>query len=405
MRALNDWLDSYIEYTQETESASIFHKWVGVSMIGSALRRKVWFNFGRIKVYPNLFVVLVAEPGIARKTQAISYGEDLLVELPEIKLSADAITPEALLQDLESAADQAVMPDNTTLTHSSLAVMSGEFESFLGQRKENTKMLVTLTDLFDCKSRPFTYRTKQSGSSVIPHPFMNMIAATTPESLASALPSTAIGGGLTSRIIFIWAGGKSKKIDVPEITSEMIELNELLLQDLSVIARITGGYNFSKESRQWWGDYYSAYDERGTSRICKDPTFNGWYSRKPVFILKVGTILAASHGQSLTIENRDFERAVVLIEEAERYMGNAFSAVGRSEITADVDLVRKTVEKVGTIHEKKLLQLHWRDVDAKKFENVMATLVKGGMVLREFIEVKGKEPEIWYHSVKKGGGR
>jgi len=73
-------------------------------------------------------------------------------------------------------------------------------------------MLVLLTDLFDCEELPWKYRTKHSGSNVIPSVFLNLVAATTPDALASALPSTAIGGGLTSRIMFIWADKKYKKV-------------------------------------------------------------------------------------------------------------------------------------------------------------------------------------------------
>lgn len=395
MRQLLDWLDGYIKYTQETESAAIFHKWVGLSLIASVLRRKVHFNFGRIKIYPNLFIVFVSEPGISRKTQAISFGEDILREIPGIGISADATTPQALLEDLELSADDAVMPDNTTYRHSSLNIMSGEFESFLGQKKENSKMIITLTDLYDCKSRPFKYRTKHSGSNIVPHVFLNLLAATTPESLASVLPSTAIGGGLTSRIMFIWAGGKEKKVDVPFLTDDMITLQQILIQDLSIIARLAGNYDFTPESRAWWADFYSKYEERDPARICKDPAFGGWYSRKPTLIVKVATILAASRTNERKVDVMDFERAVQIIEEGERTMGKTFIAVGRSDVTAEVDLVRNVVHRYKYLSEKKLLQIVWRDVDAKKFDNVMATLVRSGSVKREF-SGPNKEKEIWY---------
>lgn len=395
MRQLGDWINSYIEYTRDTESAAIFHKWVSISAIGSALRRKVHFRFGRIRVYPNLFVILVSEPGIARKTQAINYGEEILNDITGVTISADAITPQALLEDLEEAADDSLMPDNTVFRHSSLSILSGEFESFLGQRKENSKMIVTLTDLFDCKTRPFKYRTKHAGSNIVPHVFLNMIAATTPESLANALPSTAIGGGLTTRMIFIWAEDKEKKVDVPELTKRMRELKQLLIQDLSIISRIAGSYNFNPESRQWWADFYHSYDERDPKRICKDPAFNGWYSRKPLFIIKVGMIVAASHSNDRIVTTQDFERAKEYIEEAEHLMGKTFTAIGRSEITADVDLVRNVIERHNNISEKKLLQMVWRDVDARKFDNVISTLLRSGDVRRTYLG-PGEEKEVWY---------
>lgn len=394
-RSLEDWLTTYIEYTTYTESAAIFHKWVGISLIASALRRKVWFNFGRIKVHPNLFIVLVAEPGIARKTQAISYGDEILTELTGIVLSADATTPQALLEDLEGAANPATMPDNTVLTHCSLTISSGEFESFLGQKRDNTRMIVTLTDLFDCRMRPFRYRTKHAGSNTIPNPYLNLIAATTPEGVANSLPPSAIGGGLTSRIIFLWADDKEQKIDVPEETDLVVETKPLLIQDLSIISRITGGYDFTKESREWWKDYYMSYSEKDPDRICKDVSFNGWYSRKPMFIIKVGMIVAASAHSDRVVDSHDFKRSLLLVEEAEHAMSRTFSAVGRSEITADVDAVRNIVKQFKCISEHRLLQMVWRDMDAKKFDNVIATVIKSGEVIRKF---RGPDNEkgIWY---------
>lgn len=395
MRNLNDWLTGYIEYTENTESAAIYHTWVGISLIASALRRKVHFNFGRIKIHPNLFVVFVSDPGISRKTQAINFGEDILKEVPGIQISADATTPQAMLDDLEFSADDSVMPDGSTYRHCSLTILSGEFESFLGQKKENSKMIVTLTDLFDCKNRPFKYRTKHSGSNVVPHVFLNLLGATTPESLASVLPSTAIGGGLTSRIIFIWAGGKEKKVDVPEVGPEVYKLFPLLVRDLTTISRIAGGYGFTPESREWWRDFYNNYEERDPKRICTDPAFSGWYSRKPTMLIKIATILSASQRDNLFVEVDDFTRALTILEQAEATMGKTFVAVGKSDVTAEVDLVKNVVQRYKFISEKKLLQIVWRDVDAKKFDNVMSTLLRSGAVHRNFVG-PNNEKGVWY---------
>jgi hypothetical protein len=394
-RRLKNWLDSYKEYTFNTEPARQFHDWIGLSVIASALRKKVWFRFGRIRVHPNLFVVLVSEPGIARKTQAITYGEEIVGEVSSIVTSADAITPQAMLEDLEIAKSDEVMPDGSSLTHNSLSIISGEFESFLGQKKDNTKMLVLLTDLYDCKIRPYRYRTKGAGSNVISSPFLNLQAATTPESLASSLPSTAIGGGLTTRILFIWADEKAKKVAIPTISDEVKELKKHLIHDLTVISRIIGAYTYTKESRKWWKDWYNSYEELSTDRLCKDPNFRGWYSRKPTLTIKVSMLLTAAKGDTLTVGIEEFEEALETIESVEETMHKAFMAVGRSDITPDVALVMQIVQRQEAISEKQLLSLVWRDIDALKFDNVIATCIKTGNIHRDFRSPTGK-PGVWY---------
>lgn len=394
-RRLKNWLTSYAEYTHDTEPPRQFHRWTGLSAISAALRKKVWFKFGRLRIHPNLYVVLVSEPGIARKTQAISYEEEIVSEVSVIVTSADAITPQAMLEDLEMAKTEEIIPNGTVLTHNSLSIVSGEFESFLGQKRDNTKMLVLLTDLYDCKIRPYRYRTKGAGSNIIASPFLSLLAGTTPESLASALPSSAIGGGLTSRILFIWADKKERKVDVPETSPELKELKKHLIYDLTTISRITGAYTYTPESREWWRTWYNNYEELDPNRLCKDPVFRGWYSRKPTLVLKVATLLAAAKSDILKVGVLEFDEALATVEGNERGMQRAFAAVGRSEVTPDVALVLQIIQRHRVISEKQLMSLVWRDIDSVKFDVVIGTCIKIGSVSRQFKSPKGKSG-IWY---------
>lgn len=380
-RKLGNWLEGYLEYTDKTESPRLFNLWTGISCIAAALRKKIYFSLGRIRVYPNLYIVLVAEPGAARKTQAITYGRRIMSKLDSIILSADAITMQALLEDIENASQVEHMPDGTVMTHNSLTILSREFESFLGQKKENTPMLVLLTDLFDCEELPWKYRTKNSGTNTLSAVFLNVLAATTPGSLASSLPSSAIGGGLTTRILFVFMEGKHKKVAIPEPPPQSLEI--ALIHDLEIISRIVGVYKFTDRAKSNWIEWYESYDEFSQKRICTDPSFDGWYARKPMLMLKVAQVLSAAQSSSLEIGWSIVEKAMNLIEDIERNMGKTFTAVGKSDVSSEVALVVSLIEKHKTIDEKHLLHLVWRDIDAKKFDNVIATAIRSGSIIRE----------------------
>jgi hypothetical protein len=99
----------------------------------------------------------------------------------------------------------------------------------------------------------------------------------------------------------VWSSIKGKKITRPELTPRIIELKEKLIQDLSVISRISGGYDFTPECFQQWDRWYQRYDETATTRVCTDPAFNGWYSRKPTMILKIVQSIAASRSSSMLL--------------------------------------------------------------------------------------------------------
>ena len=398
VRKLSNWLTAYSEYTEETESAPMFHRWVSLSMVSAVLRKKVWLSLGRIKVFPNMYVVLVAEPGIARKSQAISYGVDLLNEVPGIVLSADAVTKEAMLQDLEAGAVDEVMPNGTNFRHASLNIISKEFESFLGQRGENTKMLVLLTDLFDCQEVPWKYRTKNSGSNTIPSVFLNILGATTPDSLASCLPPSAIGGGLTSRVMFIWSSAKTKKIAIPVLSDKIKKLREYLIHDLTIISRMVGNFEFNQESVEAWTDWYEHYDETSVTRTCCDPSFNGWYSRKPLYIQKLAQVLSAAESGSMTLDWKSFDAAIKEVEQVELAMGKTFTAIGRSTTAVETELVMSLIRNHKSISEKALMQIIWRDVDKAKLDTVAATIISTGQFTKTFSGADGS-PGIWYHLV------
>ena len=395
MRNLDSWVDSYMQFQENTEPAAVFDKWTAHSMIAAALRKKIRLPYGRISYYPNLYIVLVAEPGIARKTQAISFGVKMLAEIPDIVMSADQITKEALLQDLEAAAMDEPMPTGENFRHSSLSIISKEFESFIGQKKDNTKMIVFLTDMFDASEMPTKYRTKNAGSNVIPSVFVNLLAATTPESLASCLPATAVGGGLTSRILFLWANDKKCKSAKPSLTAAEKALQEKLIKDLYLISRMSGDYEMTKEADDKWQTWYNRYEERDPNRICLDRSFAGWYARKPMYILKLAINRAASATDQLIISWEHVQQAIQDIESVEREMGLVFRAIGKRDVASEVDMVMQLIIDYKFVSEEKLLSLTWRDIDAMKFENVIATVCRSGRAKKLFRGPKG-ESGIWY---------
>lgn len=395
----SNWIDNYMELMKETEPAALFDKWVSYSVIAAALRRKISLQLGRLIYYPNIYVVLVAEPGVARKTQAIKYGVNFLNTIPDIRLSADSSTKEAMTDDMESSGLDELMTDGTTLRHSSLNIISKEFESFLGQKKENNRMLTALTDLFDCPD-DWSSRTRHGTSNKIINPWVNLLAATTPDSLASSLPASAVGGGLTSRIMFVWADKKKKPIAIPAMTESELKLKDKLEKDLYRISRMSGNYAMTSDCIKKWTDWYDGFDEdESGDRICKDKSFSGWYSRKPTYIMKISMLCAAAESSKLILEWRHIEKAIASIKEVEYTMGSAFKAIGKSEISAEVDSVLQIIREAKCISEKALMTRIWRDIDSTKFTNVIETLIKTGKVKRTY-KGPNEEPGVWYWSTE-----
>lgn len=400
MRILPDWIAAFCEFIDDTETPLLYAKWAAISGIASALRRKCQLSLGRQRTYPNLYVIFVGPPAKVAKSTSIDYITDLISEIPSIHLSAESNTRESLFQDLESSKDEFILPNGSILISSNLTVISKEFEVFLGQKKENSKLLIALTDLFDGKatgSRPWKHRTKHSGSSTIPLPYLNIIGGTTPDSLARGLSSDSVGDGFTTRIIFVYQDKRPKDVPRPSWTTWHEERFKALLEDLNEISHIIGQYTLSESCCFEYDKWYVS--QRHSIKICKDPAFAGWYERKPLFVRKLAMIYKASCDSGLILEWIDFQKAISIIEEIEVSMALAFRGVGRSDITADVDMVYTVISSRTSITDKELLSLTWRDVDSKKMDLVISTLSRSGLI-RIIDRSPSGEPGIHYVAVK-----
>jgi hypothetical protein len=198
--------------------------------------------------------------------------------------------------------------------------------------------------------------------------------------------------------MFIWSSTKTKKIAIPVITEKIKKLREYLIHDLTIMSRMVGNFEFNQESVEAWTDWYEHYDETSTTRACCDPSFNGWYSRKPLYIQKIAQVLSAAESGSMTLEWKSFEAAIKEVEKVELAMGRTFTAIGRSTTAVETELVMSIIRNHKSISEKALMQMVWRDIDKAKLDAVIATVLSTGQFTRAY-RGPDNSPGTWYHVV------
>lgn len=372
MRKCADWLATYMQYTEQAESPDKYHYWSGLSMIAATLRRQVWVNMGYFKVYPNMYIVLVGPAG-ARKTAAIRIGTNLLSELTDIRVSADSTTREALIRALKDSNIETTIDGVTPYHHSSLTIVSEELSVFLGT--QNHDLLSVLTNLYDCKDI-WEYRTKGSGVDTIAGVWLNLLGATTPDWLVGSIPLTAIGGGFTSRILFVVEDGPRKKTAIPFLTKEELILKNDLLTDLVEIAKLRGEFKFSPEGRKWFIQWYENKDDL----LAKDPRFAGYSERKHIHLLKTAVLISACKGNNMLLTDEHLTLALALIDNLETKMVHAFGSTGRSLMAPDIDMILTYINNFGSISRGQLLNSVWRDVNPKDIDVVIKTLCEMGQI-------------------------
>ncbi len=367
-RVLPNWIDSFIKFTDNTEPPITYRKWTAISAIASAMQRKCRLNWGHYPYFPNMYIVLVGPSG-NRKGTAIGPAYSILQEIG-IPMAADATTKEALIRSIaDSAVTTTDEESSTIVTHSSLTIVSHEFTVFLGHGDND--FIIYLTDWYDCKS-PWVYRTKHQGTDSIIGLWVNILAATTPDSLRSSLPTDAIGGGLTSRMIFVHEMHRGKIVAAPFITKEEEDLRKKLVHDLGIIYTMSGVFTVTEN---FMGTYTDWYHKVSTNDPFADnPRFAGYSSRRPSHILKLSMIVSAAKNNTMVITEEDFNYALAMLLEVEENMPRTFSGVGQS-MTADVTArVMQQIAHRGEVSLRELIQMFYSDADRRTMATIISTL-------------------------------
>ena len=371
-RALNDWINAYIKYTEESEPPTSYHLWTAISIIAAALQRKVYMRFHMKRMYPNLFVVLVGPSGRSRKGTALDFGIDIIREIPDIRLCSQAITQQQLVNDLKNAASTFVDPTSKKQEfHCSMSIFSGELSVFLGSG--NVDFLAWLTDLYDSHSE-WEYRTKNKGKDKIRGVCLNFIGGTAPDWLSGMLPRAAIGGGFTSRIIFIVENDMGKIVPDPYPTKEQERLRQKLVHDLKLINLLAGEMKFEEVAFERYTEWYV---HQVKNPPIKGSAFAGYCARRATHARKLSMILSAARSNEMLVRIDDFLRAVKILEAAEMTMTNAFSELDRpryADLTEKVlDLMARSGET--TIKHSELLKKLFPHADNYSLLIAMETLI------------------------------
>lgn len=372
-RALPDWLDAYMAYMDNSEPADSFKLWTAVSCIAACMKRKCFLEWGTLTFFPNMYVVLVGPSG-CRKGTAMDPGFKMLQELG-IRMAAEATTRESLIRELRKASDNNV--DTTTgemSMHSSLTIYSQELTVFLGYN--NMQLLSDLTDWYDCRSR-WIYRTKNMGEDEIIGVWVNLFGATTPSLLQTTLPTDAIGGGLTSRMIFVYEAKKGKTVPIPFLSEEQEELRPRLLHDLEAIHMLKGQFKYNQAFVDTYMNWYIAQEDAPPFR---DDRLAGYVERRANHVLKLSMILSASRSDELYLTKFDIDRAIEVLTETEHNMPKAFSGVGKSALASVTSRINAIIETTGGIEVSEIYDRFSHDADSFALRKVLEAISMSGHV-------------------------
>lgn len=377
-----NWIQGYLAHTEHLEAPQIFHVWTAIGTIAGALGGKCFIDMGHFTWKPNFFIVFVAPPGIVSKSTTANVGMGLLRNVEGVHFGPESTTWQALTDAFRDA--EVIVPEIGKKV-SALTIVASELGTFLDPK--NREMIDVLNDLWDGRNVPWQRRTKGEGTSEIQNPWMNFVGCTTPAWIQENFPQYAIGGGFTSRTVFVWGDAKRRLIAYPK---KLMALEEYqygrermrLISDLKTISKICGEFHLTKEAEaygeEWYREHWAFAKDAGLDKELHGP----YIARKQTHIHKIAMVLSACERSDKIITADDLETAKELLTSLEPGFAKVFSAISDNrEVHYFTTLVKTVMNFTGGIPKKEA----WRKMSSVMTFEQFETCVDGALKA-EFIE-------------------
>lgn len=390
-RRLPDWLSGFDTFTQNSESPRSFHLWAGISAISAALQRRCYMKWGHDTIYPNMYIVLVGPSGRVRKGDPINISQSFIKPLP-IPILLEQNSPEYVARFMKENLQSFTDPiTGNIMMHSSVCCFLEELAVFTGEK--NTGFLSTLTNWYDSRNN-WGRGTKNAGIDDIVGVCLNMLAATAPDWIPFIFTREAIGGGFTSRCIFVVEDHKAQIVANPNKVAPNSALREALQEDIAIISTMAGQFEFEPQAEDEYEQWYVEQERRLQEALDNqsiDPVMQGYFARRPTHIKKVGMALSASKRSDYIISVSDFRRARTILEIAEKRMPSVFQGTGSARYVHETEIVLGIIRQAKEIKRSDLLRLVYRNVDENALQTITRTLSE-----MHIISVRLSGPEAFY---------
>ena len=339
-----DWIEMYLEYTRHQVSPEIYHRWVALGVLGAAMERRVWLTRGyeELRVYPGqLMVVLVGRSALQKKTTACNLGTKMLKHLPGWLFNPlpKKTSPQQLLHDLAR-----VDEDGSPLAYpgeagpklvgrrvnSSGFINAGELATFFSTDSWNEMLAATINDLNDAESgkREVKFR---KWKAELWNPIVGMVGAVTPKGIAEELPKAARTAGFFGRVLWVYSASTDRKNALTELIPENVALKKRLREGISQIAAQYGPFQYTKQGKKWFEDWYDEYHAELTRQDQLGVLdTSGYWGRKDAHLLRVAMCCTASRtwGAERFLRREDLQRAAGYLREIEKGFGQAMAEIG-----------------------------------------------------------------------------
>lgn len=372
-----------------SEAPDSFHFCTGIATLAGSVRRRIWIDELWYHYVPNFYIVLVGPAGVVTKSTSIGIGMRLLAQVPGVHFGPPSMTWQFMNEALTNAVEAIEISPGRVVSMSAITIAASELGTFL--RPENGEFMDVLTHLWDgvpWDAQPWSRGTKGEGEVQIKNPWINIIGATTPSWLKMNVPEHMIGGGLASRILFVYGERKRHLVPYP---SELIPggsylaVQKKLTEDLIGISKLKGEYKLSPAAREWGRQWYTALQDSRPLHLA-DERYSGYLARKQTLLHKLALVLTVAKRDEPMVDLLEMQQADTFLGGVEGDMARVFESIGLVDSAVKLNTILGFLRTYKTMSNKDLFSKCIPYMDSKTYAEAIVSGVKA-----ELIEVVAEE--------------
>jgi len=378
-----------MEYTSNQEAPEVLHYWVGYCMISAAMQRRVYLDRFWYNLYPNLYVLVVAESGRLRKSVAINMGMSILREAaPDATVMSGRMTPEGLIKNLNLVKHDRNKGGTVVRKNpSTVLVHADELATLFGyDRQAASRMAILLTELYGCPDE-YTHTTAREGVVDVHKAYVTLLAATAPQNF-KVMPEETVGG-LLGRLVIIAARDKKTPIAWGQPSPHHAKMRESLVADLYDMSLMEGPLLISREAMDLFAEWYNRQQEI----TFKDARLDAFHERCHDTALKIAMLTSIARSNEKLILPQHVQHGITTIEKLlpnhARIMEWTTNTVFGQSRVKFLDLLRRAGGRVSRPEAIRIMA-----IPLEEFDQLIRTLKEEGTL--KPMSAKGRDGEDLY---------
>lgn len=353
-----------IEHTKQYESPTSFWKWSAYAAIAAVLRDNVWISDGDSRLYPNMYILLIAGSA-QRKGRPITLAEHLVYLVNNVKIISGRSSIQAILLEI----GQTETDKNGKITKGGSAIFFAP-ELSAGIVSDDQSIQI-LTDIYDYKATGHTTNLIGRGKSKLDKLIFSMFAASNEELLKDIYSSKAIYGGLLGRTFLISPNEFRPSNAFPEGNNERFER---LVDKLREISHLNGTINFTPTAKHNYRVWYDSFRDQSAKRDDRA----GVFGRLPTNVKKLSIVLAAND-HCHEIHEKHVDQAIEECLALTKNYNVFIMSSGKSTIAEAGAIVLEDLSH-GAKDRRTMIRDHWMQFDPDILDKTIAALEIGQII-------------------------